>query len=252
VASSPRHLAGDLFDFAGVAVAHHAIGGHRLGRLGQQQVLLGGAPAAAGAGLGVDHDPARLHQALLEEGEQPQQGCGWKAARGGHQPGGRDGVGVPLRQPIHGLGTELGICSPQFAGFGGIHLLPAAQAAVAVVGREVHHPHAALQQGGHQLGRQAIGQAEHREVGGGGDRIRLGHLHHRVVRQGQKGGEFTPALAAAALPTQEGHPQVGVSLEQAQGLQAPVATGADHGDALTGEGAGHGPCSHVLGFIKDD
>ena len=231
---------------------HHAIGGHRFAGLRQQQVLLGGPAATAGAGLGVDHNSTGLHQALLEEGQQPQQGGRGETAGGGHEPRRGDLVGVPLRQSVHRLAAEVGVSTLQLPGFSGIHLLPEAETAVAVVGGEIHHPHAALQQGGHQLGRQAIGQAEHGEIRGGGDRIGFRHLHHRVVRQGQEWGELTPALATASLSPQERHPQAGVALQQTQGLESPIATGADHGDALTGEGAGHGPCSHVLGFIKDD
>ena len=65
-----RRLARQLLNLTGVAMAHHAIGGNCLGGLGQEQVFLGGAAAAAGACFGIDHDAAGLDEPLLQEGQQ--------------------------------------------------------------------------------------------------------------------------------------------------------------------------------------
>ena len=224
-------LPSDLFDLAGVAVAHHPIGGHRLGGLSQQQVFLGSPTATGGAALGIDHDAGRFDQPLLEKGQQGQQAGGGKTARGRHQAGGADASLLPLHQAVNSLLAEGLVGSGHLASLGGIHLLPLGQGAVAVVGREIHHLHTPLKELGNQARRQAIGQAQHRQIGRRRDRLRVGGAHHRIARQRHKGHQITPAAAAAALAAQKGHREGGVILEQAQGLQTPIAAGSDHRDA---------------------
>ena len=131
-------------------MAHHPIGGHTLGSLGQQQVFLGGPATTTRAGLGIHHDAAGLDQSLLEEGGEGQQAGGGETARGRHQARLADPLLLPFHQAIHRLLAKLGIAAGKLTRFGGIHLLPLLQRAVAVVGGEIHHLHTPLQQARHQ------------------------------------------------------------------------------------------------------
>ena len=224
-------LAGDLLNLAGVAVAHHAVGGHRLGGLGQQQGFFGGPAAAGGAGLGVDHDAGRFDQPLLEKRKQGQQAGGGKTARGRHQARRADAARLPLHQAVHRFLAEGLVAAGHLPGLGGIDLLPLGQGAVAVIGRKIHHLHTPLQELGNQACRQAIGEAQHGQIRRRRDRFRVGGADHRIARQGQEGHQITPTATAAALPAQEGHGEGGVILQQAQSLQTPIAAGSDHRDA---------------------
>ena len=227
------HLARQLLDFAGVAMAHHAIGRHGFGRFGQQQILLGGATATGSAGFGINHDAAGFNQSLLEERQQGQQAGGGEAARRRHQPGGGDPLRrLPLHQAVDGLFTESTIRARELAGFGSIHVLPLTQGAVAVVGGEIHHPHTPLQQRGNQLGGEAIGQAQHCQISCCRNRVGIRAMHHQVGGQRQERHQLTPALAAAAFAPQKGDRKLGVSQQQPQRLQTSVTTGTDHGDAF--------------------
>ena len=198
-------LRGELLDLTGVAMPHHAVGGNRLGGLRQQQVFLGGPPTTGAAGLGVDHDPGEFDQALLQEGEQGQQAGGGETARCRHKPRLADARLLPLHQAVDGLLAKLPIAAGHLPGLTGIHLLPAGQGAVAVVGREIHHLHPPAEQVGDKGGGETVGEAEHRQIRRRGDRLGIGAAHHRIVGQGQEGHQLAPALAAAALAPQEGH-----------------------------------------------
>ena len=227
------HLAGQLLDFAGVAMAHHPVRSHGFGCFRQQQIFFGGATATGSAGFGINDDAPRFNQPLLEEGQQGQQAGGGETARRRHQPGGGDALRrLPLHQAVNSLITQGAVTAGELAGFGSINLLPLTQGAVAVIGGEIHHPHAPLQQLGHQLGGEAIGQAQYRQIGRCRNRVGVGSVDHQVRGQRQEGHQLTPALAAAAFAPQEGDLQLGVTQQQPQGLQASIPTGTDHGDAF--------------------
>ena len=82
-----------------------------------------------------------------------------------------------------------------------VHLLPLAQRAVAVVGGEIHHLDAPLEQGRHEAGGQATGQAQQGQVGHGRNGVWIRALHHRIARQGQERHKLAPAFAGTALAT---------------------------------------------------
>ena len=86
------------------------------------------------------------------------------------------------------------------------------------------------------MARQAIGKAEHRRISGCSNGIRIRALNDQVVAEGQKGRDFRPALAGAALTAKEAHLEMGVILQQAQGLQAAIAGGSNDRDSLERRG----------------
>ena len=227
----PGRTAGRFLDLAGVAVTHHAIGRHRFAGLGQQQVLLGGSAPAGGAGLGINDDAAGFNQALAEKRHQRQQAGRGETAGGRHQPRSGDRVPFPLHQAVHRFFAQGVVVARMLLGFGRIHAFPLAQGAVAVVGGEIHHLHPAGQQIGHQARRQTVGQAQHRQIRFGGDRIGFRHAHHQIPGQRQKRGDRIPARAGAAFSPQKRDLQVGMIVQQPQALQTAIATGADHGHA---------------------
>ena len=165
--------AAELFNLTGVAMAHHAIRGNTLRSFREQQVFLGGAATATGAGLGIDHDAARFNQTLLQQWRERQQAGRGETTRCRHQPGCGDPLCIPLHKAVHRLSAEIAIAAGEGARLRGVHLVPLLEGAVAIVGGEVHHLHAPLQQRWNQGGGQTIGQAQHRQVCGCSDRIRI-------------------------------------------------------------------------------
>ena len=119
-----RHLLGHLFDFRGVAMADHAVGGNRFGGLRQQHRLLGHASTAGGPRFGIDDDAVGFDQSLLEERQEGQQAGRGETSRCSHKRSFSDGRSMPFRQAIDGTAAELSIVALNLLGFLGVDLVP--------------------------------------------------------------------------------------------------------------------------------
>ena len=205
----------------------HAVGRNGFRGFRQQHRFLWHPSTTGGAGLGINHDAVRLNQTLLEKREQGQQTRGGETSGSRHQLRLGDRRAVPFRQAIDSIAAELGILSIERPGLLGIHLKPLVEGAVAEVGGKIHNPHTTLQQLWRQLACQAIGKTQNREVGAGRNPVGVCRFHHRVIRQGQEGTNRTPALAGTAFTAEKTDGKTLVSLQQADGLEAAIAGGAN-------------------------
>mmetsp|Transcript_31527 Transcript_31527/g.102723 ORF Transcript_31527/g.102723 Transcript_31527/m.102723 type:complete len:366 (-) Transcript_31527:55-1152(-) len=219
-----RGVAQALLNLRHVPVPRHAVRVQPFRHFAVQESLLGRAPRARDARLGVDDEVLRLDEPSLEERHERELDRGGVAPRVGHHPRLRHRRARHLRQPVHHLLLQLHrrVLAPVPLG---VHRwIPQPK-----VRRKVHHLDA-LRKRRHNLLRSAVREA----AKGGVDVVPrdVANLHERRDVPHAPREVRVDALertARAALRRQRRNLHTGVLRQQPHHLRPRVPGGAEHG-----------------------
>ena len=136
------------------------------------------------AGNGADDDRIGFDQPVLEQGGQGQHGPGWEAAGIGDQVGALDLVAEQLGQAVDGLRqiARVGVLL--------VELLVDGHVLEPIVGAEVDHLDARVEQLGHEAHRHLVGQAAQRHVGRSGELVQIQRFDRHVAAAAKFGEDL--------------------------------------------------------------
>ena len=222
-----RHVGEGLLDLGRVAVLGHAVGLDGLVGVAVVRARGAAAPGAGDAGDGVGYHEVAGREARGEGGRRGEGRGRGIAARHGHEHGlargaARGELGKPgaeeLRQAVYRASEQLGARVR-----GGVPVLVDGGVAQAVVGGEVEHGHAALEQRRREREARGVRDGEEGDVRRRGDGVRLGQRKREVA--GARKGRVDRVEARAGLLAVRGHGQleVGMAQDEAAGLDARIA-----------------------------
>ena len=139
---------------------------------------------------------------------------------------------MPFRQPVDSLPAEITIHPLMLSCLLHIHRSPLVEAAIAVISGEIHHPDPPFKQGGNKLTGQTIGKAQHREIRGCSNAIRIRTVHGEVITKWQKRADLAPGTTCGSLAAQVSDIKPWMGVQKAKGLQSSIAGGTHHSNPL--------------------